>query len=71
VREHAVRAQTHWIRVIPNQEIGAYEALQAADNLSEPEWPELKFWDLIKIAFKDYLITDLNHPVVKRLRGLA
>jgi hypothetical protein len=71
MREHAVRAQTHWIRVIPNQEIGAYEALQAADNLSEPEWPELKFWDLIKIAFKDYLITDLNHPVVKRLRGLA
>jgi hypothetical protein len=43
----------------------------AADNLSEPEWPELKFWDLIKIAFKDYLITDLNHQVVKRLRGLA
>jgi hypothetical protein len=71
MREHAERAQTHWIRVIPNQELGAYEALQAADNLSEPEWPELKFWDLIKIAFKDYLITSLDHPVVKRLRGLA
>jgi hypothetical protein len=71
MREHAERAQTHWIRVIPNQELGAYEALQAADNLSEPEWPELRFWDLIKIAFKEYLITDLNHPVVKRLRGLA
>jgi len=26
---------------------------------------------LIKIAFKEFLITDLNHPVVKRLRGLA
>jgi hypothetical protein len=51
--------------------LGAYEAWMAADNLSEPEWPELNFWDLIKIAFKDYLITDLNHPVVKRLRGLA
>jgi hypothetical protein len=71
MREHAERAQTHWIRVIPNHEVGAYEALQAADNLSEPEWPELKFWDLIKIAFKDYLITSLDHPVVKRLRGLA
>jgi hypothetical protein len=71
MREHAERAQTHWIRVISNQELGAYEALQAADNLSEPEWPGLKFWDLIKIAFKDYLITSLDHPVVKRLRGLA
>ena len=71
LREHADRAQTNWIRVIANQGLGAYEAWVAADNLSEPEWPELKFWDLIKIAFKDYLITDLNHQVVKRLRGLA
>jgi hypothetical protein len=71
LREHAVLAQTRWIRVVPNQGLGAYEAWVAADNLSEPEWPELKFWDLIKIAFKDYLITDLNHPVVKRLRGLT
>ena len=29
------------------------------------------FWRLIEIAFKDYLVKDLNHPVVKRLRGLA
>ena len=73
LRELAVRAQTHWIRVIPNRELGAYECLQASDTLSEPEWPpeNLKFWDLIKIAFKEYLITDLNHPVVQRLRGLA
>jgi hypothetical protein len=71
LREHAKRAQEHWVRVIPNQELGAYEALQAADTLSDPEWPDLKFWDLIKIAFKDHLITSLDHPVVKRLRGLA
>jgi hypothetical protein len=71
LREHADRAQSHWIRVVANKELGAYEALQAADNLSNPEWPMLGFWDLIQIAFKDYLITDLNHPVVKRLRGLA
>ena len=74
LREHAKRAETHWIRVIPNQELGAYEVLQATDKLSEPEWPspdEYSFWDLVKIAFRDYLITNLDHPVVKRLRGLA
>jgi hypothetical protein len=71
LRDHAKRAQTHWIRVIPNQELGAYECLQAADTLSEPEYPELGYWDLIKIAFKDYLIKERNHPVIKRLRGLA
>lgn len=71
LREHAVRAETHWIRVIPNRDLGAYEALQAGDTLSEPEWPEPPFWDLIKIAFKEYLISDVNHIVIRRLRGLA
>jgi hypothetical protein len=71
LREHADRAETHWLRVIPNKELGAYEALQASDSLSEPEWDlqGLRFWNLIEIAFKKFLITDLEHPVVKRLRG--
>jgi hypothetical protein len=73
LREHAKRAETHWIRVIPNMELGAYECLQASDNLSEPEWPsdELDYWALLRIAGKDYLVKDLAHPVVKRLRGQA
>jgi len=25
---------------------------------------------LLKIAFRDHIIEDLDHPVVKRLRGL-
>ena len=74
LREHAHRAEKNWIRIIANQELGAYECLQASDTLSEPEWPsetEFKFWDLIKIAFREYLVTSLDHPVVKRLRGQA
>jgi hypothetical protein len=71
LRELADRAETNWIRVISNKELGAYEALQASDALSEPAWDlqGLKFWDLIEIAFKKFLITDIEHPVVKRLRG--
>ena len=72
LREHAKRAETRWIRVIPNMELGAYEYLEASATLSEPEWPEgFDYWALIKIAFKDYLIANLDHPVIKRLRGLA
>jgi hypothetical protein len=71
LRELAERAQKHWLQVVPNQGLGAYEAMQAADNLGEPEWPDLGFWELIKIAFRDYLIKDLGHPVVRRLRGQA
>jgi hypothetical protein len=71
LRDHADRAETHWLRVIPNKELGAYEALQASDSLGDPEW-DLQghnFWSLIEIAFKNSLIKDLDHAVVKRLRG--
>ena len=71
MREHADRAQSQWLRVMANRELGAYEVVQAGENLGDPEWPTLDFWELIKIAFRDYLITSLDHPVVRRLRGLA
>jgi hypothetical protein len=71
LREHAERAQKYWLRLVPNQELGAYEAIQASANLGDPEWPELGFWELIKISRKDNLITDINHPAVRQLRGLA
>jgi hypothetical protein len=66
----AERAQTNWVRVKANKHLGAYEIYEAADNLSEPEWPaDLDYYSLIRIAFKDALITNLDHAVVKRLRG--
>ena len=70
-REAADRATRTWVRVRANMNLGAYEIFEAANTLGEPEWPELSYWDLIKIAFKDHLIADLDHPVIKRLRGLV
>jgi hypothetical protein len=50
--------------------LGAYDVFEATDKLSEPEWPaDLDYFALIRIAFKDALITNLDHAVVKRLRG--
>jgi hypothetical protein len=71
LREHADRAETTWLRIISNKELGAYEALVASDTLSDPEWDlqGLNFFNLIEIAFKKFLITNLDHPVVKRLHG--
>jgi len=39
--------------------------------MADPVWPELSFQDLLRIAYRDRMITTLDHPVVKRLRGLA
>jgi hypothetical protein len=75
LREHADRAETTWVRVVSNREIGAYDVLVARDTLPDPNWEEvtqgLSFYELLKIAFKKYLIETVDHPVVKRLRGIA
>jgi hypothetical protein len=70
-REAAERATQSWLRVKANQNLGAYEIFEAAAGYSDPEWPNLGFWDLVRIAFRDHLIQSADHPVVKRLRGLA
>jgi hypothetical protein len=69
--EAAEQAMTKWLRVVPNMSLGAYEMVVAATTIPEPEWPELSMRELLKIAFRDRLIDRLDHPVVKRLRGLA
>jgi len=55
-----------------NREIGRRDSVQqyeSSPGLPEPQWPEVTFQDLVKIAFKDHFIRDLDHPVVRRLRG--
>ena len=70
-REAAAEAVTNWTRVTANMALGAYEVAIAETITTEPQWPDSSFQDLLRIAFKGRLITDLDHPVVKRLRGLA
>jgi hypothetical protein len=65
----AQKAMKSWIRIIANRSLGAYEILQASGPLSEPEWPDLAFSEILAIAFRDRIVRDHHHPVIKRLRG--
>jgi hypothetical protein len=60
-----------WVRVSANMQLGAYEVAIATANLPEPAWPELPFPEILKIAFRDRIIDNIDHPVVRRLRGAA
>jgi hypothetical protein len=71
MREAAELAMHQWIRTKANMSLGAYEMFVAESTISEPVWPEATYQDLIRLAFRDRLITSLDHPVIKRLRGLA
>jgi hypothetical protein len=70
-REAAELAMNDWVRVKANMNLGAYDIFKAEGVMREPEWPKLDFWELIKIAFRDHLITTTDHTVIKRLRGQA
>jgi hypothetical protein len=67
----AALAQQHWVRVVPNQSLGAYEILRATTPIADPIWPELTLPQMLKIAFHDRgrIIRDYDHPVVKLLQG--
>lgn len=68
-REAAERATKNWVRVKANMSNGAYDIYEAKMTITDPEWPQLGFWDLIRIAFRSYLIDSIDHPVIKRLRA--
>jgi hypothetical protein len=69
-QEAAERAMSRWIRVVSNMSLGAYEIIEAPGQIPDPEWPvEYNFRDLLRIGFRDRIISSFNHPVLKRLRG--
>lgn len=67
--EAADIAKNKWVRVSANMDLGAYEVFKAVGELPDPEWPEMSFKKMIKIAFKNNYIENVDHILVKRLRG--
>jgi hypothetical protein len=63
-------AMSEWVRVTANMSLGAYEVFAAPPGIPEPTWPEYSFTQLLNIAFRGRFIQDLDHPVLRRLRGL-
>jgi hypothetical protein len=68
--EAAEAAQSKWIKIRANLGLGAYEIYVAENvNIPGPAWPNEKFENIIRVAFRDRFIETNDHPVVKRLRG--
>jgi hypothetical protein len=65
----AAKAMTSWVRIRANMNLRAYEIFLAESAIPDPEWPSLSLAELCRIAFRDRLIDQLDHPAIKRLRG--
>jgi hypothetical protein len=62
-------ARKSWVRVAANMSLGGYDVFTASAELADPEWPAKSFDELLALAFKQNYISDLNHPVLQKLRG--
>lgn len=68
--EAAQLAMEKWVRLSADMALGAYRIDVAMGDFPEPVWPSgVTFQDLLKIAFKGKMIEDLDHPMLRRLRG--
>jgi len=67
-------ARGGWIQCKSNRQMGRYRAHQPISaSLPEPEWPK-KLGDLdevLNLAFGQHVIRDRNHPVARRVLGIA
>jgi hypothetical protein len=67
----AVRhAKDRWTRIAWDKEAKKHR-VYTCESAAEPQWPDCPMRDLVRLAFKDYLIDSMEHPVVRRLQGKA
>jgi hypothetical protein len=62
-------ATKSWIRMVSNRELGAYDVHLPEMSYPDPEWPDIAFEEILRIAFRNHFISDMDHPVIKMLRG--
>jgi hypothetical protein len=68
----AVQVAMHrWVRIKADMALGAYDAFAAEAAIPEPVLPEATFQELLRVAFRDGVVDRINHPLIKRLRGLG
>jgi hypothetical protein len=65
----AERAKSQWLRVQANRSLGAYDQFVALGSLPDPEWPDAPFNELLRIAFRDRLVSSHEHPLLDVLYG--
>lgn len=63
------RSKSVWLRISANKELGGYEIFEATSKLPDPVWPDISLDELLDVAFKGRIITDLDHPIVQERLG--
>lgn len=67
----AKAAETRWCRMVSEVGNGHYSHYEPTVAVPDPQWPEISFQEIVRLAFRDRLIDSLDHPVIRELRGAA
>ena len=62
-------AETNWIRIVPNMALGGYEVFKALAPIDEPDWSKMTFQEILEVAFRNRIISNFDHPVLKTWLG--
>ncbi len=60
--EAAKNAETKWTKLFWDQSQRRHRIKVSEYLADEPNWPELPFSELLRLAFKDRVISSLDHP---------
>lgn len=63
------KAEHRWVRIVANMEAGGYDVSEAAANIGDPEWPDMPFKEMVRIAFQGRIVDRPDHPLILKLRG--
>jgi hypothetical protein len=69
--EAARAAEERWTKLYWDQAQKRHRVRVAEGMAAEPAFPDLPLPDLVRLAFRDRVISSLDHPVVKKLWGKA
>ena len=67
--EIAELAKSSWARVSTNGPAGCYIAYKARGITVEPVFIAMTMEEMLQKAFRNFVITDLNHPIAREMLG--
>ena len=68
-QQTVIAGREGWIRVVSNRSAGGYDVKYPEGNIGEPTWPDVTLEEILNIAFRDRIIKDGEHKLIKDLRG--
>jgi hypothetical protein len=68
-QQAAREAMKGWVRMASNRDLGAYDLFVPKAHFPDPNWPSMTFEEILRIAFRDHFIQDMDHLVIKKLQG--